>query len=210
MRRLANVVLLSLLLASFAVDTRGQTKAARTSRPGAAAKQAKEIYLVPLGQTPSLDLDELALYYKSSLGLTVKTLQGFEVDQSVVDARRRQLVAEDLVGMVRRALPKLAGNPRVILIGVTEHDMFIRKYPWQFAFSYRAPGQVTVISTARMNPVSFRQPANPELLHTRLRKMVTKNIGIMYYGLPQNDNPKSVLYRKILGLEELDYAGEDF
>jgi predicted Zn-dependent protease len=210
MRRLANITVLFALLAALTVDNAGQTRVTRTKRSSAAAKQTKEIYLVPLGQTPSLDLDELALSYKLSLGLTVKTLQGFEVDQSVVDTRRRQLVAEDLVGFVRRALPKLAGNPRVILIGVTEHDMFIRKYPWQFAFSYREPGQVAVISAARMNPVSFRQPANSELLHTRLRKMITKNIGIMYYGLPQNDNPRSVLYRRILGLEELDRAGEDF
>jgi hypothetical protein len=40
--------------------------------------------------------------------------------------------------------------------------------------------------------------------------MVTKDIGILYYGLPQSDNPRSVLYNGILGIQELDSVGEEF
>jgi len=40
--------------------------------------------------------------------------------------------------------------------------------------------------------------------------MVTKDIGILYYGLPQSSNPNSVLYNRILGIEELDAVGEQF
>ena len=40
--------------------------------------------------------------------------------------------------------------------------------------------------------------------------MVTKNVGLLYYLLPENTNPKSVLYRNISGLEDLDNIGEDF
>jgi hypothetical protein len=54
------------------------------------------------------------------------------------------------------------------------------------------------------------QPVDLNLSETRLRKMVTKDIGILYYGLPQNQNPKSVLYNGIMGIEELDQVGEDF
>jgi hypothetical protein len=34
--------------------------------------------------------------------------------------------------------------------------------------------------------------------------MVMKNIGILYYQMPTNSNPKSVLYNNIQGVEELD------
>jgi hypothetical protein len=44
----------------------------------------------------------------------------------------------------------------------------------------------------------------------RLRKMVTKDIGMLYYGMPLNGNPKSVLYGRILGIQELDQVSEDF
>jgi hypothetical protein len=51
---------------------------------------------------------------------------------------------------------------------------------------------------------------NRETPATRLRKIVTKDIGILYYGLPQSQSPKSVLYSQIMGIEELDAVGEDF
>ena len=44
----------------------------------------------------------------------------------------------------------------------------------------------------------------------RIQKMITKNLGILYYGLPQSDDPGSVLYKSILGPDDLDRASEDF
>ena len=44
----------------------------------------------------------------------------------------------------------------------------------------------------------------------RLQKMVTKDIGILYFGLPQSDDPKSVLYKDVLGPMDLDRMSEDF
>jgi hypothetical protein len=52
--------------------------------------------------------------------------------------------------------------------------------------------------------------ATEERRQQRIRKMVTKNIGILYYGLGVSDDPRSVLYRDILGPDDLDYASEDF
>ena len=43
-----------------------------------------------------------------------------------------------------------------------------------------------------------------------LRKMISKNIGIMYYGLEESTDRKSVLYGPILGLDDLDSISEDF
>jgi hypothetical protein len=40
--------------------------------------------------------------------------------------------------------------------------------------------------------------------------MVTKNIGIMCYGFPQSENPRSVLYDSIGGTDELDLMTEEF
>lgn len=40
--------------------------------------------------------------------------------------------------------------------------------------------------------------------------MLTKSIGILYFNLKPTDNPRSVLYSNVLGLEELDAMGEDF
>jgi hypothetical protein len=49
-----------------------------------------------------------------------------------------------------------------------------------------------------------------ERMTSRLRKMVTKNIGILYFRLPLSDDPRSVLYSKIGGAQEFDRMSEDF
>lgn len=65
---------------------------------------------------------------------------------------------------------------------------------------------IAVVSSARMAD-GF---ADEERQHQRLRKMVTKNVGILYYGLAVSDDLRSVLYRDILGPQDLDNASEDF
>ena len=37
-----------------------------------------------------------------------------------------------------------------------------------------------------------------------------KDIGIMYYGLPLSNDPRSVMYRNILGIDDLDRMTEHF
>jgi hypothetical protein len=39
--------------------------------------------------------------------------------------------------------------------------------------------------------------------------MVTRDIGLMYFGLAPNDDPASVLYRNLGGVDDLDRMGED-
>jgi predicted Zn-dependent protease len=127
-----------------------------------------------------------------------------------VDLLRQQLVAEELIALVKRHHPRLAADREAILIALTPYDMYIREYTWQFAFAWRQEWRFAVVSSARMDPVNFGEPADAELLHGRLRKIVSKNIGMMHYRLPQSTDRNSVLYGPILSLDDLDSIGEDF
>ena len=176
-----------------------------------AQELAKErIYFVPLGDFSSPALTELITYYKRKSGISIVSLPALPLESATFDTRRHQFIAEDLVDLIKRRYPKLARDPKVTVIGLTEKDIYIRETNWQFAFSYRVDGRFAVVSNARMNPVNFGEPANAELLYSRVRKMIMKNIGLLYYQLPPSNNPKSVLYSNILGLEELDNVSEDF
>jgi hypothetical protein len=76
---------------------------------------------------------------------------------------------------------------------------------WRFTFSLRSEeDHFAVVSYARMDPARLGGRTDAERLKTRLRKMVAKNIGIMYYGLPISQDPRSVLYGQIGGVRELD------
>ena len=69
---------------------------------------------------------------------------------------------------------------------------------------------MAVVSTARMNLFYPGESMPIASVSSRLRKMVTKDIGIMYYHREASSNPRSVLYNGILGIEELDQVSEDF
>src|SRR5215468_4521257 len=97
-----------------------------------------------------------------------------------------------------------------ILIGITAQDMYIRGKDWRFAFAYSEPDRWAVISTARMDPTWYAQPAHPALLRKRLRKMVTRAIGILHFRYAEVSNQRSVMSGPILSLEDLDRIPEDF
>jgi tetratricopeptide (TPR) repeat protein len=188
----------------------GDKRAAFEQAEIASGLDERTVYFIPLGDFSSPATAELATYYKKKIGIGIIGLPAIPLDPSTFDARRRQWIAEDVIELIKRRYPKLAQDPNAILIGLTEKDMYVREKTWQYAFSYLVDSRFAVVSSARMNPVNLGQPASSELLNTRVRKMVMKDIGILYYQMPPNNNPKSVLYNSIDGLEDLDGMGEEF
>ena len=167
-----------------------------------------KIYFVPLEDFSPAKAEALAAYYRDKYGIAVETLPAVPLSPSAVDSGRNQLIAEAVVELIKAASPNLVKDPQAILIGLTSEDMFISQYTWQFTFSWRQEGRYAVVSDARMNIRSKDTPAGAPVI--RLRKMVTKNIGILYYRLPQSDDPRSVLCKNVAGIEKLDYMGEEF
>jgi tetratricopeptide (TPR) repeat protein len=170
----------------------------------------EKLYLIPLNDFSTGSLNRLVNYYKEKNGIDVITTQPLPLRLAAIDKRRQQLVAEDVIELIKRTHPKLVEDRNAILIGLTDEDMYIRKKNWEYAFSYRTQGRFAVVSSARMDPVNLGNPADNDLLDRRMRKMVLKNIGILYYQLPSNHNPKSVLCNDVMGVEDLDRMGEDF
>ena len=169
----------------------------------------EKLYLIPLNNFSTSSLQGLVTYYKEKNGIDAITTQPLPLRLAAIDKRRQQLVAEEVIELMKRTHPKLVEDPNAILIGLTDEDMYIRKKNWQYAFSYRTEGRFAVVSSARMDPVNFGDPADDDLLDRRMRKMVLKNIGLLYYQLPSNHDPKSVLYNNVMGVEDLDRMGED-
>ena len=168
-------------------------------------KGSGKIYFVPLGDFSPAKVEVLVAYYRDKYGISVETLPAVPLTPSALNSGRHQLVAEAVIELIKAANPDLVKDPGAILIGLTGEDMYISQYSWQFTFSWRQEGKYAVVSDARMSIDSRGVPAM-----SMLRKMVTKNIGILYYRLPQSDDPRSVLYKNVGGIEELDYMGEEF
>lgn len=168
------------------------------------------VYLVPLGKPQSILFDDLVFYYRKKYGLQLHVLATAPLPDWTMDDIRKQLIAEELVEAMKRANPQLAGDPEAVFIGVTDQDMYISQLAWNYAFNWRQEERFAVVSTARMDPTFEKEPANPKVLEERARKMITKNIGLLYYHLQLSYNYSSVLYRSIDDVEDLDDMGEDF
>lgn len=173
-------------------------------------RSSGKIYFIPLGIFPAKTANDLASFYRNKYGFQAEILPNVPYSPTAIDPRRNQLIAERAIEMMKAANPQLAKDPQAIMIGLTSRDMYIARYDWQFSFSFRAEEKYAVVSSGRMTLPNGRQGVTEELIQTRLRKMVTKNIGILYYHLPASNDPRSVLYRNVGGISELDYMGEEF
>ncbi len=167
----------------------------------------RSIYLAPLGGISTAELQDLADFYAVRYDLDVGILPPAPVPAGLEDPARSQVAAEDVIERLPSIYPE-AADPKNVVIGVLPTDMYVRGIPeWRWAFGNRADGHLAVVSTARMHATGL---FGASIAASRLRKMVTRDIGVLYFGLPLSDDPHSVLYREILSVPDLDRLGEDF
>lgn len=181
-----------------------------TRFPEPRVRGKEKLYFVPLGNFSAASLTKLVNFCKQKTGISATVTQAVPFALSTIDKRRQQVIAEDAVWLMKVKYPNLAADPNAIVIGVTDEDMYMHSEEGQYAFSFRTGGRFAVVSSARMSPVSMGGSADDALTESRLRKMVLKNIGILFYYYPSNHDPKSVLYEGVEGVEDLDNMGEDF
>ena len=174
------------------------------------SNQLCQITFVPIGDFPSTSLQALASYYEQTLGLHIDVRPAIPVKESMIDRFRGQLIGEELINRMKIAFPTQAEDRRVMMVGFTRGDMYVRHKNWRFAFATREDGRFAAISTARMDPVSFGLPPNDGVLVRRLLKMTSKQIGLYFYLLPERQEKSSVLFSPILGVDDLDEVSMDF
>jgi predicted Zn-dependent protease len=188
------VLICSLTAAATAVST-----SCGSAGPG-------RLSLVSMHATAPELVETLAKYYRETLAVDVEILPALQPDASAFDQERQQFVAEALVTLLRDAHADRGRSGAVI--GITSRDMYIRRLPWRFAFSLREP-PFAVVSYARMDPVALGGPGNRDRLESRLRKMVTRNVGVMIFRLGMNADATTLMYQDVLGVDELDRIDED-
>jgi len=72
----------------------------------------------------------------------------------------------------------------VTLIGVTSYDFYNVERPRLNYFYMNTSADASIVSNARFDDASFGLPDNPEALRSRTLKLVTRQVGVLHYGLP--------------------------
>ena len=169
----------------------------------------RKIYLVPASLDADQSLGWAPAYYKAKFGADVEILPALTLTDEEKDARRNQYAAEKCIQLITRSYPEQAGDPSNVLIAVTSKDLYISAFDWQYAENFRDDGRLAVVSDARLHPTDYPGRWNQELLSSRLQKMLTKNIAILFANLPLSDDYTSLLSSGILAGKQIDYMSEE-
>jgi YD repeat-containing protein len=168
----------------------------------------KNAYLVPLGLVEGETLKWAPAYYKSKFGINVTVLPAVPLDSSLVDRARDQVNAEKCIDeFLAQEYPQLARDPSVIVIVVTSSDTYIPSLGWRYAENMRRDGRFAVVSSARLHPLAPLGKVNPEWLNSRLQKLLTKNLAMLYFDLPMSRDFTSLLSGGVLSGWEIDEMG---
>jgi predicted Zn-dependent protease len=161
------------------------------------------VALVPIGNFSEPSLSLLANHFRHKLHMSVRVRAAVPLPAGAYNGARKQFVGEKLLSQLERAYP------RVIVLGVTNRDIYMATKSFRSVFSTR-DGRAAVVSSARMDPRFFGVAGDAEVLYSRIEKMTTKDIGLLALGRHESRNPRSVLYTPILSVDDLDFMTEDF
>lgn len=174
------------------------------------AGAGRRVCLVPLGRVSVLLVEHLVSYYQDEYGLPVTVLPPQPVPQRLINAQRGQADADPLIEYMGSLFPGAYSDPDAVLIGLTPIDVYDHNSHVRYYLSFRRNfyNPKAVISTFRMDPAIYAEPPDEEVFQSRVRKMFTKYLGLLYYGLPPSSDPTSPMFDAIGGPADLDLMGE--
>jgi hypothetical protein len=173
----------------------------RFARPILAERSG--VWLVPLGEPGSVDVDRLAQELAAHYRLPVAVLPDIALPRWTLDANERSLVAEQLILLLRQAYRAQDG---AAIIGITDFEMYATK-DRTHVFSWRAPPHYGVVSTSSL-AANVLDRLRGHSRHERTRKLVARNIGFLYYRRHEVDDPHSLLRPPMHGNGDIDELKE--
>jgi predicted Zn-dependent protease len=167
-----------------------------------------DVYLAPIGPVRQEYLTSLAAYYEDVAKIKMGIAPPLPYRGATYDSERSQFIAQNLIILMNTIYKDYSSNPNAIFIGITHSDMYIKNKDWRFAYSLRTGCCHAVLASARMYRDHSKNFDEIIEVHPGMRKMVTKTIGLLHFHRDMNSNPKSVLYGRVLGLNDLENIDE--
>jgi hypothetical protein len=162
------------------------------------------IYLLALGRLKTIDLpklvDELSLRYH----LPIEILPPLPVTTWTLDPKHHALDADRLLALIAQSFHV---KQRTTIIGLTDYELYSPSIGGRYPFSLRQPPYFAVVSTADLGG-DLVDRLSGHTRHERTRKLVARDIGFLYLGLPEVDDPHSLLRGEMSDPVEIDQLRE--
>jgi predicted Zn-dependent protease len=155
-------------------------------------------------------IEHLVDHYQSQYGLDVSVMTPQEVPADMADPLRQQIDVIALLDYMFVTFPEAHLDPDAVIIGITPLDLYDQRSHFRYLFGIKNDysNPKAVVSSMRMSPEFYGEPSHDELFFSRMRKLVSKYIGLLYYGLPASEDPASPMFDSILGPADLDAMTE--
>jgi YD repeat-containing protein len=180
-----------------------QLRSPLNPRPVAQLSQLKgsgAVYLVQMGDhTHPYSLADFAQWLHGKYAIDVQILPAMPIDPSAWDARRRQFVAEQLFAQIKQRYPDLARDRNAFLIGFMDGDMYSADTMWSSTFTQRDHRRAAIISSAYLGDTAWQRAhlsaaSAVDRFRDRLRRILLKDVAVLYWHLPLNNDPGSLLH----------------
>jgi YD repeat-containing protein len=167
-------------------------------------KGTGRIYLMQVGpHTAPYSLDDFAGWLHNKYSLDVQILPPMAFNPADWNPSRKQYVAELLYQRIEHEHPDLAADPNAYLIGFTDADMYPVYQNWPSTYAERdLLHRAAIISSDGLQgfvPFGVKVAADlrARQLQAKLRRILLKNVAILYWHLPVNNDPTSVLHQPL-------------
>ena len=165
------------------------------------------IYLLPMEGISPLYATSLAKDIEFRHNLRTKATTTLGKQPSMFNPERRQYIANEIAKEAIQVIKNLQGsNEQPFILVLTPYDINAQEFDLRFLFAAHFKG-VSVVSTARIDPVNYGLPKNDKLRDERLIKLINKAIGQQVYRYPISSERKSVMYGPIMSVDDLDVIG---
>ncbi len=166
-------------------------------------KGSGRIYLVQMGtHRAPYSVEDFAKWLHGKYGLDVQVLPAMAIDEAAWNGRRRQVVAELLEAELKQKHPDLAADHDAYLIGFTDWNMYSTREMWDGTFTQRDLMRAAIISSSGMGDTAWqRADLDPKgavaRFQARMRRILLKDVAVLYWHLPVNRDPTSLLHNTL-------------
>lgn len=172
-------------------------------------KSEIKVILVPMQDFNLKILSKLVLDLEKYHNFNVTSYTTMGANKNMYNKERKQFISNEIA---REALYVLKRNGLLpcskTVVVLTNKDINTSDFTLRYNFStHFDKACMSIVSTARINPVNYDLPKNDPLVYERLMKLVNKAIGLHYYKYVISTNINSVMYGPIMGPGDLDSVG---
>jgi hypothetical protein len=168
-----------------------------------------DVILVPTEEFPRAEATKVATTVANDTGLHIKAMLPLGTRDWKPYPDRPQYDPDALKILALPAIERLKTNygGKVYVI-LTSRDIGPPDKSLNFVFARHDHAQkISVVSAARMRFDQQGNRASPDIIQTRLRKMLLRTIALQYYELQRSADIRDVTYSPLMSVGDLDQMG---